>query len=287
MDLEKAACPVTELISRRVSTRSFDGKILSPEAYKAIEAMLARETTQPRPFGTKLRLRLIGPQTGKPARLGTYGLISGAAGFIAGAVEPGPGAMEDMGYALEGAVLALTGMGLDSCWIGGVFDRQKTLLALDARNGEVVPAVAAFGRAAGSRSLADRIVTGMARSRSRKALKEILIGDSSGGASDAMITCLEAVRLAPSASNKQPWRIWIEPGNLKAVEFYLDEDKLYNNSLGPVHIQNIDLGIAMRHFEEAARELGFSGTWSGLGNGTSSGHHRGTGLIPIARWDFG
>ena len=284
MDLEKSACPVSEIISRRVSTRSFDGKVLATETYKIIEAILAREVAQPRPFGTALRLSLIGPQTGKPVKLGTYGLISGAAGFVAGAVEPGPGAMEDMGYVLEGAVLALTRRGLESCWIGGVFDRRKTLLALDARKGEIVPAVIALGRAAGVRSLADRIVTGAARSRSRKALEEILIGGALGPASESMRACLEAVRLAPSASNKQPWRIWVEPGDARVVEFYLDEDKLYNNSLGSVHIQNIDLGIAMRHFEETVRELGFSGAWSRLGDGASNGASRGNGYVPIARW---
>ena len=32
---------------------------------------------------------------------------------------------------------------------------------------------------------------------------------------------------------------------------FLDEDKVYNNSLGEAHMQNLDIGIGMRHFQES------------------------------------
>lgn len=42
---------------------------------------------------------------------------------------------------------------------------------------------------------------------------------------------------------------------------FLDEDKIYNNGTGEVHLQNLDLGIAMRHFQVAAEEKGLAGKW--------------------------
>lgn len=68
------------------------------------------------------------------------------------------------------------------------------------------------------------------------------------------------VRLAPSASNKQPWRIVKETGR-DVFHSYLKENPIYNRILGEIKIQNLDLGIAMCHFELAARELGLKGSW--------------------------
>lgn len=69
---------------------------------------------------------------------------------------------------------------------------------------------------------------------------------------------LEMVRLAPSASNKQPWRI-IKDG--EGFHFYLSPSKGYSKNLG-LDIQRIDMGIAMCHFELTAKDLGLSGSWT-------------------------
>jgi len=55
---------------------------------------------------------------------------------------------------------------------------------------------------------------------------------------------LEAVRIAPSAVNKQPWRILIEDNK---AHFYEKKDKGF--ATPDYDIQKIDLGIAMYHFE--------------------------------------
>jgi nitroreductase len=62
---------------------------------------------------------------------------------------------------------------------------------------------------------------------------------------------LEAVRLAPSAVNKQPWRVVIRKN---AAHFYVKHDKGY---LTPDYdLQKIDLGIGMYHFEQELLEEG-------------------------------
>lgn len=74
---------------------------------------------------------------------------------------------------------------------------------------------------------------------------------------------LEMVRLAPSASNKQPWRI-LRQDDL--WHFYIQRTKkyappLFDFLLGLPDLQRIDIGIAMAHFELSAVELGQSGKW--------------------------
>jgi hypothetical protein len=74
---------------------------------------------------------------------------------------------------------------------------------------------------------------------------------------------LEMVRIAPSASNKQPWRI-IKDGD--SWHFYMQRTKGYGDTLtfkllNIADLQRVDMGIAMCHFEMAAGELGLRGKW--------------------------
>ncbi|MBN1486972.1 MAG: nitroreductase, partial [Anaerolineae bacterium] len=74
---------------------------------------------------------------------------------------------------------------------------------------------------------------------------------------------LEMVRIGPSASNKQPWRI-VKDG--PKWHFYLQRSRRYGNTLafklvGIADIQRLDMGIAMNHFELTAQELGLQGQW--------------------------
>jgi hypothetical protein len=70
------------------------------------------------------------------------------------------------------------------------------------------------------------------------------------------------VRLGPSASNKQPWRI-VRQG--ERWHFFIERSFLYGpRTLGLVGIadmQRLDIGIAMCHFELSSRELGIRGEW--------------------------
>ena len=63
---------------------------------------------------------------------------------------------------------------------------------------------------------------------------------------------LEMVRLAPSAVNRQPWRVVLED---HAAHFYLLRSKSFGR--GVLDMQKIDMGIALCHFDLAAQEAGF------------------------------
>jgi hypothetical protein len=72
------------------------------------------------------------------------------------------------------------------------------------------------------------------------------------------------VRLGPSASNKQPWRV-VERG--AAWHLYIQRTPGYRERwvmrlLNIADMQRLDAGIAMCHFELTAAELGLEGTWA-------------------------
>jgi hypothetical protein len=279
----------------RRSTRTFDGVRLTDAESAALESALRDAVSESGPFGGKVRLALYaGEPDAKPARLGTYGLISGASAYIVAAAAPGAGSMEDTGYVLEKAVLDLTALGWATCWIGGVFARGKAAEIVALAPGELVPAVIAVGKPSDRRSVADRIVTGSARSRTRKPLDQLVFSAGvalqlEGGKPGGVWTePLQALRGAPSASNKQPWRL-VGFGSGPSWLIFMDEDRIYNHSLGEVHLQNLDIGIGMRHFAEAARSLGLPGRWEPLPGARdefaaalSFGESRG--WTPIALW---
>ena len=64
---------------------------------------------------------------------------------------------------------------------------------------------------------------------------------------------LEMVRLAPSAVNKQPWRVVVEENK---VHFYLKRRKGSTAEAheGKLDMQKVDLGIALCHFALTAKE---------------------------------
>ena len=70
--------------------------------------------------------------------------------------------------------------------------------------------------------------------------------------------------MAPSASNKQPWRV-VRRGD--DWHFFLQRTKGYGKGspvfavLRLADLQRVDLGIALCHFELAAGELGLAGGW--------------------------
>jgi hypothetical protein len=203
--------------------------------------------------------------------LGTYGFIKGAAGFIAGAVQHSPKDMEDYGYLMECIILYATDLGLGTCWLGGTFHKSNFAQKIVATEKEIVPAVTPVGYPTETRSTRDRVIRWGAGSKTRKPREELFflesfdipINDTDAG--DYAVP-LEMVRLGPSASNKQPWRI-VKEKEKPIFHFYLQRSKGYERNMKPlkaVDLQRLDMGIAMCHFELTALDLGLKGKWKKL-----------------------
>jgi nitroreductase len=263
-------------IKSRTSIRTYDGVALSSAEQAALRETFAEAV--PGPFGASPRFLLASrgdiedaasrsPTVKGGVRIGTYGMIVGPPAFVAGVVAKVPFACVDFGYCLEGIVLRATEMGLGTCWIGGAFGRGAIARSLGATKDEFVPATTPIGHAAGRPSLQDRIVRGSARAGTRKDPSKLFFqAGASGGleplqGAGAWAEVLEAVRIGPSASNKQPWRLILDKRNREALHLVMHEDERYNNMLGDVKLQELDMGIAMRHVEVAARALGLGGSW--------------------------
>jgi len=256
--------PIVNVIKARRSCRTYLDKPLSDADRKLLEGTLS--ALGKGPLGTAARFKLIAatPDDEDALKgLGTYGVIKGATGFIAGAVASGDKNFEDFGFLMERAIVFATGLGLGTCWLGGTFTRSTFAERLDLRKGEVMPAVVSVGYPAGRARLLDRAMR-LGAGSDRRFPWERLFFDASFGtpltaeAAGPYRVPLEMMRLAPSASNKQPWRV-VKDGT--AWHFWLQRTRGYGGRLLAVDLQRVDLGIGMSHFELSASELGLAGRW--------------------------
>jgi nitroreductase len=257
---------VLETIKKRLSIRTYDGEPIENEKLQQLKDYLVSNVKGP--FGNQVRFQIIDvteAEKNELKQLGTYGNIKGPRVFIAGGVKKGNLAMEDFGYCMEKNILMATTLGLGTCWLGGSLNRSTFGNRLKISKDELVPAVTPLGYPADKRSMIDRFIRHMSGGDNRKNFAELFFnGDLSTPLNERLggkyFSVLDAVRLAPSASNKQPWRI-IKEKDRNSFHFYLKENSFYNNIFKDIKIQNIDLGIAICHFELAARELNLGGAW--------------------------
>ncbi len=256
--------PITEIIKTRSSWRSYKSQSLGRELRDQIIDYITRQTAGP--LGHATRFQLIekdDPLRIDSASFGTYGFIKNARIFIAGTVEKGTRNREDYGYNLERIILKMTDLGLGTCWLGGTFKRSEFGPLIGVKENEVIPAITPVGYGTGRRSLRDRIIRRSAKSRTRRPW-EVLFFDGSFSRPLSAVTAgnfarvVEMVRRAPSASNRQPWRI-VRDGS--TFHFFLQRTPNYSGFTKSADLQRVDLGIAMCHFDLAALEADFSGEW--------------------------
>jgi nitroreductase len=256
---------VVEIIRMRSSHRSYTPRPVEEEKLRALSDFFA---SLKGPFGGRARFTILdtaGWGDGKINALGTYGTIQGARLFIVGSIARFERDMEEFGYLFEKIILRATDLGLGTCWIGGVFNRDGFAEKAGVREDEILPAVTPLGYATEKRSVADSIVRWSAGSKNRRPWPQLFFhGDFetslADGDSGLYLQPLEMLRLGPSASNRQPWRVVKEQGK-NVFHLYLRRSKGYDKLIRAVDLQRIDMGIAMSHFELAAGELGLGGEW--------------------------
>ncbi|MDJ0667048.1 MAG: nitroreductase family protein [Desulfobacterales bacterium] len=256
---------IIDLIQRRKSCRSYAPRPLEPETKDRLHAF---GTSLETPFwGNVPRFDLV--DVGPPGRgrmPGTYGTIKGAGTFLVGAMKRGPGDMEDFGYLFEQLILLATDLDLATCWIGVTVARGPLQDKIRLQPQETIPAVSPLGYPARRRGLTDTVTRASLGSARRKPWSEMFFDGELGvpldkqAAGDYAIP-LEMVRQGPSATNKQPWRVVRQNG---AFHFFLQRAAGYTRMTSAADLQRIDMGIAMCHFELAARELSLDGNWTAI-----------------------
>ena len=255
---------VSDLIASRTSWRSCTGEAIPSEKLQELQ-QFAQSRTQGL-FGDPLRIELVAARENDSAELkglGTYGFIRGASGFLVGAVHREINNLEDYGRLMEEIVLKATDLDLATCWLGGSFQKDNFSARIQTQPHEIVPAVVSVGVSAEKRNFVDRGIRSIAGSRKRKPWPELFFESNhqtplTQGAAGGYAEVLDLVRLAPSASNKQPWRVVQDP---QGFHFFLQRTSGYHKPRLFSDLQRVDMGIASCHFELACTEFGLPGEW--------------------------
>lgn len=172
----------------------------------------------------------------------TYGMFKGVKSVILmkGLAET-TDLDEKVGYYGEELVLAITGLGLGTCWVAGTYDRKK----FNIKSDEELICVITVGEVS-EITFKEKLIR-MGISEKRKPLNQRLKGDS---APKLIEEAVEAVRLAPSAMNSQ-----------KPIFTFKNSELC-----GSVEVKSftdlVDLGIAKCHIVQV---LGGSFEWGNYG----------------------
>ena len=241
---------ILDVIRERRSVRTFDGMPLRPEDARQILGFAAAAGN---PFGL--------PVDWVPLDAKTTGLSSpvivGADTFLAGKLRQTPFAEAAFGYSMERVVLFAAARGIGTTWIAGTMDRGAFEAAAGLRDGEFMPCITPLGYPAKKMSLRESVMRRGVKADSRLPFSAVFFEESfdrplTEEAAGRLRDALEAVRLAPSAVNRQPWRVVVCGDK---VHFYEKKNKAQS---GGWDVQLVDLGIALCHFALTAQEGGLA-----------------------------
>jgi nitroreductase len=244
---------IIETIQQRRSVRTYSGEALSKEHVELIEKYISGLQA---PFGAKVRIQLVHVVSGeaKPVKLGTYGWISGAKDYLA-LIYKEEGALAETGAAFlfEQLILYCTELGLGTCWLGGSFSRKDFKQQITLKSGEKLKIVSPVGYPIDRKRFFETYIVRAEKNHcTRKPFEtNFFYRDFSTPLTeehaDVYALPLEMVRLAPSANNKQPWRIVFDG---EILHFYR------TFSFG---FSSIDVGIALCHFAETCKAINIEG----------------------------
>lgn len=243
-----------ELIRLRRSCRTFGEQAVPGEIMQKLDAYLDQSTMEAKKIPARF-VRIDAMEAG--GKVGSYGMISGVKDYIVGIADKNVLHIEDFGYAFEKIILFATGLGLGTCWLVGgqnkAFEEKLNL----SRN-EVLAVVSPVGYAR-QPGFKEGLVRMVVRANKRKPWERLFFREMRGvplspEEAGAFALPLEMVRLAPSAANKQPWRVIVDGQNL---HFCIERSSGYAGL--PIDVSRNDVGIAMCHFELTAQENGLKG----------------------------
>lgn len=241
----------------RRSRRRYSDRAIAPAALEELESFCASFRLSP-----GARAALCRSEDG--LFRGVLDSIGGAYGRVEGApwmgVFIGPeGGEIEIGYVGEAFILEATRLGLGTCWVAGMFDRDAAQRLVPLEAGERVQAVTPIGHPHERKQLVERLMSAAVKSAARRQIEEIApqLRRGYGPGQEAWppwaITAVESARLAPSGANKQPWRFRLEGGSL-----------VLSRAGSTYWTAPLDFGIAMLHVELGAGHEGVSGEWEHL-----------------------
>ena len=243
---------IARLVRDRRSVRTYEVRPLSPEDMDKLSSFMERIEN---PYGIPVEFKLL---DGKKQKL-KCPVVNGTDLFIGAKAARAPHMEEAVGYSFEMLVLYAQSLGLGTVWVGGTMDRAAFERAMDLAENQRMPCMSPIGYPAQKMSVKESLMRKGVRADSRAPFPSLFYD---GGfdkplapeRAGALAQPLELVRWAPSAVNKQPWRVVVKEN---AAHFYLKHAKGFvSDVVGDM--QKIDLGIALCHFALAAEENGLN-----------------------------
>ena len=244
---------MTELLKKiigRKSVRTFDGNPVRPEDRERLSQYVGTITN---PFSIPVRFVFLDAGENHLSSP----VLSGETLYVAGIVPKVPYADVAFGYAFEKLVLYAWSLGIGTTWIGGTMKRELFEQAAKLSEGEMMPCISPLGYPAKKHSIKESLMRKGVGADSRMPAEKLFFD----GAWDTPLPpekqapvkdLIEMVRWAPTAVNKQPWRIIVAD---QGFHFYEKRDRGYiGEKTGD--LQKIDVGIALCHFAMGLEEQG-------------------------------
>ncbi len=241
---------ISQQIKARRSVRTFDGRTVD-ESTKQQLLIFAKDIQNP--FDIPVAFKLL---DAKKEGL-TCPVVSGTDLYVGGKIKNLPHASVAFGYSFEAFVLYAQSLGLGTVWLGGTMNRAAFEKAMDLAEDEMMPCATPIGYRAKKMTMRENMMRKAIKADERLPFEELffdgsfdtpLTKDNAGKFAEP----LEMARLAPSAVNKQPWRVVIAD---HTAHFYLKRSKGFGHE-GKLDMQMIDMGIALCHFALTANENG-------------------------------
>ncbi len=228
----------------RRSVRTFDGNGVDEKVLSELKTFAESITN---PYGINITFKFL---DAKEHKLSSP-VLSGEKCYVSGVTKMEPHVEEAYGYSFQKLLMKAHDLGLGTVWIGGTMPREKFEEASELKDGEIMPCVSPLGVAAGKMGIKEGLMrTGLKADKRFKFEDLFFAGNFSKPLSESeaekcgLKDALTAVQLAPSAVNKQPWRVVID-GN--KAHFYEKHDKGF--TAAGYDLQKIDVGIALYNFE--------------------------------------
>lgn len=237
---------IIQAMKERRSVRSYNGEPLSQEKVEALRKAIDESYTL---FGGSVTIRLRAFDLKGDFKPSTYGVIKGASDFFLMAIGEGEDSALTAGFQFEQVVLKAWQLGLGTCWIAGTYKGSQFDEREKWPEGESLKIICPVGVAEKPRFF-EKMMRFTVGSNNRKPFADLFFADDFKKPLDPenkFGESLEMLRIAPSSTNSQPWRVLVD-GN--RVMFYYKPKS-------PASV--LDTGIGICHFYETERFNGFAG----------------------------
>ena len=215
---------VNEAIAARHSVRRYTTRPIGDDAVRRLRAAIDEANAA---SGLSIQLVRNEPDAfSSPLR--TLGQFRNVSNYLAFVAPEGDDQDELVGYYGEGIILLAQQLGLNSCWVGGTYDRKRAIYRANPGQRLALVATLGYGETQG-KPHKERA----ASTRSRVRVLDVPAWFDRG---------MEAVMLGPSAMGRQGFLFQLEA----------DGDTVHASAAEGA-FSRFDLGIAERHFEAASR----------------------------------